>query len=134
MKYEQIVNKIIFILFFRTYIEARYIALRYIMSSWTIASVKDFYLTCYIAASRQVFLLDKISYNLSCKNAENTSYSDIFPNIPQHGGVFYIIKHLFDCKTRAMCSTHTSRSKSHITYHSPHLYIINCIKFPHNSL
>ena len=82
MKYEQIVNKIIFILFFRTYIEARYIALRYIMSIWTIASVKCFYLTYYIAASRQVILLDKISYNTSCKNAENTSYSDIFPNIP----------------------------------------------------
>ena len=82
MKYEQIVNKIIFILFFRTYIEARYIALRYIMSIWTIASVKCFYLTYYISASCQVILLDKISYNQSCKNAVNTSYSDIFPNIP----------------------------------------------------
>ena len=30
----------------------------------------------------QVFLLDKISYNQTCKNAENTSYSYIFPNIP----------------------------------------------------
>ena len=40
MKYEQIVNKIIFILFFRTYIEARYIGVRYIMPNWTIKSVK----------------------------------------------------------------------------------------------
>ena len=121
MKYEQIVNKIIFILFFRTYIEARYIALRYIMSIWTIASVKYFYLTYYIAASRQVFLLDKISYNQTCKNAEYPSYSDIFPNIPLSPsmGMFYIIKHLFDCETRVMCSTHTSRLKSHITYHTP---------------
>ena len=82
MKYEQIVNKIIFILFFRTYIEARYIALRYIMSSWTIASVKYFYLTYYTASLRQVFLLDKISYNLSCKNAEKTTYVNISPLFP----------------------------------------------------
>ena len=82
IKYEQIVNKIIFILFFRTYIEARYIALRYIMPSWTIASVKQFYLTYYTAALCQVFLFDKISHYPSCKNSENTSYSDIFPNIP----------------------------------------------------
>ena len=77
MKYEQIVNKIIFILFFRTYIEARYIALRYIIPNWTIASVKYFYLTYCIAALRQVFLLDKISYNQTCKNAENASYINI---------------------------------------------------------
>ena len=79
MKYEQIVNKIIFILFFRTYIEARYIAVRYIMPNWTIKSVKHFHLTYYIAVSRQVFLLDKISYNQTCKNVEKTTYINISP-------------------------------------------------------
>ena len=52
---------------FEPYIEPRYIAVRYIMSNWTIAIVKYFYLTYYIAASRQVFLLDKISYNQVAK-------------------------------------------------------------------
>ena len=67
MKYEQIVNKIIFILFFRTYIEARYIALRYIMSSWTIKIVKHFRLTYPISLTCKVILLDKISYNQLAK-------------------------------------------------------------------
>ena len=62
---------------FRTYIEARYIVLRYIMPNWTIKSVKHFRLTYHIVESRQVFLLDKISYNQTCKNAGNTSYSNI---------------------------------------------------------
>ena len=114
MKYEQIVNKIIFILFFRTYIDARYIAVRYIMQNWTIANVKYFYLTYYIAASCQVFLLDKISYN-QVAEMQNIQVIAIFSPIspyPLAWGVFYIIKHLFDCETRVMCSTHTSYSKS----------------------
>ena len=44
----------------------------------------------------------------------------IFPPIspyPLAWGIFYIIKHLFDCETRVMCSTHTSRSKSHPLHH-----------------
>ena len=49
------------------YIEARYIAVRYIMPNWTIKSVKDFYLTWYIAALCKVILLDKISYNQLAK-------------------------------------------------------------------
>lgn len=81
MKYEQIVNKIIFILFFRTYIEARYIAMRHMIAIWTFQSVKYFYLTYYIAATCQVILLDKISYNQTCKNAEYPSYSNISPPI-----------------------------------------------------
>ena len=112
MKYEQIVNKIIFILFFRTYIEARYIVVRYIMQNWTIKSVKWFYLTYYISASCQVILLDKISYNPVAK-MQNIQVIVIFPpyfhtivNLV-NWGVFYIIKHLFDCETRAMCSTQT---------------------------
>ena len=64
MKYEQIVNKIIFILFYRTYIEARYIVVRYM------TALLD-YRKC------QVILLDKISYNQSCKNAVYPSYSNI---------------------------------------------------------
>ena len=91
------------------------------MPNWTIASVKYFYLTYYIAALCKVFLLDKISYNLTCKNAEYPSYSNI-SQYPLAWGIFYIIKHLFDCETSVMCSTHTSRSKSHITYHTHPLH------------
>lgn len=61
------------------YIEARYIALRYIMSNCTIASVNHFHFTYHRPFMCKVFLLDKISYNLTCKNAVNTSYSDISP-------------------------------------------------------
>ena len=129
MKYEQIVNKIIFILFYRTYIEARYIALRYIIAIWNIASVNHFYFIYLRSFRCKVFLLYTLSYNLTCKNTEYPSYS----NIPLTRGVFYIIKHLFDCETRAMCSTHTSHSKIQLKI-SLTPYIINCIKFSHNSL
>ena len=134
MKYEQIVNKIIFILFYRTlyrgsiYRSAIYdsiTGLSQVSSNFTWHTTRHHWVKCF-------YLTD-----ITCKNVEYPSYSNIFPNIPisPSMGIFYIIKHLFDCETRAMCSTHTSRPKSHITHHSPITpYIINCIKFPHNSL
>ena len=82
---------------------------------WTIAIVKWFYLTYYTASLRQVFLLDR--YNLQkCSIYKLYQYLSISIICE---GVFYIIKHLFDCETRAMCSTHTSRPKSHITLPHP---------------
>ena len=118
MKYEQIVNKIIFILFYRTLYRSSIYRTAIYDSKLDNPKCQVILLDIHIAALCQVILLDKISYNQVAK-MQKIQVIVIFSPYPLAWGIFYIIKHLFDCETRAMCSTHTSRPKSHITLPSP---------------
>ena len=123
IKYEQIVNKIILILFRRTYTEPRHIAVRYMIALLDYPKCK-------------VFLLDKISYNSTCKNVQNTTYAIIHTVILYYYGMFSYWG-IFTFSVTAVFSPGQGcvllKRKPPNLNHRFHTNPINCVNFSHNS-